>query len=253
MSPNIVEFKGKTFLVTGASSGIGRDIACLLSTLGAKVLAVGRSLDQLNQTASVSVDGRIIVEPFDLNNLDAIPLWLLNLSDKYGKIDGVVHSAGIQKTVAIRNINSALIDEVLRINVSAAIMLAKGFCHKQVRADHGSMVIISSVMGLVGAPGLSVYSASKGAVIAATRALALELAKDSIRVNCVAPGYVNDGMYRKIASVLPKDILDRITGMHPLGLGEPRDVSNAVVYLLSPLSKWVTGATFTLDGGYTLT
>lgn len=113
------------------------------------------------------------------------------------------------------------------------------------------MVFFSSVAGLVGVIGSAAYSASKGAVIALTRSLALELVRDGIRVNCVAPGMVQTEMVEEVQRLLTPEQMQGIAAMHPLGIGRVRDVSNAVAFLLADTSRWITGTTLVVDGGYT--
>jgi NAD(P)-dependent dehydrogenase (short-subunit alcohol dehydrogenase family) len=131
------------------------------------------------------------------------------------------------------------------------MMLAKGFRQKGVRAEDSSLVFVSSVMGLTGAAARAAYCASKGAVIAMTKAIALELASENIRCNCVAPAFVRTKMLDELVAATGPDQIAAVEARHPLGFGDPRDVSNAIAYLLSPMSQWTTGTTITVDGGYT--
>lgn len=190
-------------------------------------------------------------EPFDLSLADEIPAWLKRISEKWGSIDGVVHAAGLGVTMPIKSWSSAHSDDILRINVTACLALARGFRQKSVHRTGGSMVFFSSVAGLVGVIGSAAYSASKGAVIALTRSLALELVRDGIRVNCVAPGMVQTEMVEEVQRLLTPEQMQGIAAMHPLGIGRARDVSNAVAFLLADTSRWITGTTLVVDGGYT--
>ena len=246
-----LDMSGRTVVVTGASAGIGRDVAILLGELGARVALVGRNLDRLNSVASKMSGSRHLVEAFDLNQLEEIPAWMKKIAEKFGELHGVVHCAGVQQTMPLRAITVRPAEDVMRVNVLAALMLAKGLRQKGVRAADASLVLVASVMGLVGAPGCAVYCASKGAVISMTRALALELAAEKIRVNCVAPAFVKTEMLEELKSVAGADQMAAVEARHPLGFGEPRDVSHSIAFLLSPASRWMTGSTMTVDGGYT--
>ena len=136
-----------------------------------------------------------------------------------------------------------------RVNLSAALLLAKGFRQKGCHADGGSLVLLSSVAGLRGHAGLSAYTASKSALFGLARSLAIELARDGIRVNCVAPGLVATEM----STQFEEQTLREMTGVeseYPLGIGKPRDVANGIAFLLSDAARWITGTTLTIDGGY---
>ena len=130
-------------------------------------------------------------------------------------------------------------------------MLAKGFRQKGVHTDSGSIVLMASVMGLVGAVGRSVYCSSKGAVVGLTKSLALELARDGLRVNCVAPAFVATSMFQEMKTQLGAEQIGAIESAHPLGIGEPRDVAHAIAFLLADTGRWITGTTLVVDGGYT--
>ena len=246
-----LDMSGRTVVVTGASAGIGRDTAILLSQLGARVVLVGRNVERLNATAAQLAGNAHIVEAFDLNQLDAIPGWMKQLVAKSGELSGVVHCAGVQQTMPLRAATVSAAEDLMRVNVLAALMLAKGLRQKGVRAADASLVLVASVMGLVGAPGRAVYCASKGAIISMTRALALELAAEKIRVNCVAPAFVKTEMLDELKAVAGAEQMAAVEARHPLGFGEPRDVSHSIAFLLSPASRWTTGTTLTVDGGYT--
>ncbi len=248
---NPMDLSERTFLVTGASSGIGRETTILLSELGAKVVYVGRNREQLLKTAEMlSGDGHRS-EEFDLTTVDDIPKWMNNLASEIGPLHGVVHSAGIHFVRPLRIMSSKSTEKMMRINVGAAIALSKGFRQKGVRRDEGSIVFLSSSMGIVGQPGVTDYSASKGAICAITKSLALELAEEKIRVNCVAPAIVKTEMVAKQQESLTTEQLENIKAMHPLGLGVPRDVANAIAFLLADTGRWITGITLAVDGGYT--
>ncbi len=247
---NPMSLADRSILVTGASSGIGKETAITLSELGARLILTGRSEERLKETLN-SLAGRChTVEPFDLSAADNIVPWIKRIANKNGPLHGLVHSAGAQFTRPLKITTLENLEELFRINVSAAYCLAKGFRQKGVNAGGGSIVLLSSVMGFLGQAGISAYSSSKGALIPMAKSLALELARERIRVNCVAPAVIKTAMTEKLTKDLTPDQISSIAAMHPLGIGEPRDVANAIAFLLSDSSRWITGTTLVVDGGY---
>jgi NAD(P)-dependent dehydrogenase (short-subunit alcohol dehydrogenase family) len=250
MSINPMDLTGRLILVTGASSGIGRATALLLSQLNARLILVARNRDRLEQTHSALEGTNHQVEPFDLTNLDAIPGWIKDLASRSGPLHGVVHGAGVYGVIPLRILTAPKLEEILRVNLSAAMLLAKGFRQKGCHADGGSLVLLSSVAGLRGHAGISAYTASKAALLGLARSLAMELAREGIRVNCVAPGLVATEMSAQVEEQTPGEIAG-VENAHPLGAGRPRDVANGIAFLLSDAARWITGTTLTIDGGYT--
>jgi len=242
---------GRTVLVTGASAGLGLAIAQQLSRLGARVVLTSRDVDRLKQARSSLSPADHRIEPLDLANSDAIAPWLRGVAERNGRLDGVVHSAGRMITRPLRMLSAADWDSAMGVNVAAASALAKGFRQQGVRAEKGSIVFIASVTGLVGQAAQSLYGATKGALIAMTRALAVELARENIRVNCVAPAVIESGMSLQIKASVTPEQWQQIAAQHPLGLGRPEDVAHAVSFLLADTARWITGTTLVVDGGYT--
>jgi len=248
-----MDLSGRTVLVTGASSGIGRETCVVLGELGARLVLVGRRREELERTAASLGHADHRVEPFDLTDLEAIPGWLKSLSEVVGPLDDLVHSAGVTFTLPLRATSIQQFDGLMRINVDAAFALTRGFRLKGVRrgGSTSSVVYLSSVMGLVGQAGISAYSASKGALVSLARSLALELAREGIRVNCVAPGVVKTEMAAGAEHVLTPEQFQAIEALHPLGTGSARDVAYAIAFLLAETGRWITGTTLVVDGGYT--
>lgn len=249
---NPMDMTGRTVLVTGASSGIGRATAILLSQLGARVVLVARDRARLDETLSQTEGTGHLVFELDLVDADAIPPWIQTVVAQTGPLDGLVHSAGNQITVPLRVMDSRLFDKHMQINVHAAGLLIRGFqqtgCFNPVGS---SIVLLASTAALAGVPGNSVYAASKGAVISLARALAMELVPKKIRVNCVAPALVRTEMFERYRQSVSEEQRQRYETVHPLGLGEPVDVANAILFLLAGTGRWITGTTLVVDGGLT--
>jgi NAD(P)-dependent dehydrogenase (short-subunit alcohol dehydrogenase family) len=248
---NPLSLDDKTILVTGASSGIGRSTAVLLSELGARVVLSGRRMEALEETrAAMHQPDAHFLEPFDLNDTDAIPAWMKEVRGRAGvPFDGVVHSAGISLTMAIRTASRKNTDALMIPNVYAALALLRGVSAKGVGAEPCSVVLLSSVASLIGSPGLVAYAGSKGALNSIVRSAAKELGAKRIRVNAIAPGYVQTPMYDEMKATNPGDV-QRLEEQHFLGIPKPEEVGVMAAYLLSDAARVVTGTTLVIDGGY---
>lgn len=247
---NPLDFTGRTVLVTGASSGIGRETAIVLSQFGARVVVTGRKPDQLEITRARMAEGAHVIEPFDLAQIESIPDWLKRVTGQYGPLNGLVHAAGYRKTISLRGLSVEVLHQTFRINLDSAVMLAKGFRQKGCCTPASSLVFVGSASALVGTAATAAYSASKAALIGLTRSLAIELAREGMRVNCIAPGMVESEMTDQIRVALTDEQFANVVAQHPLGLGTPWDVACAAAYLLSDAARWMTGHTLVLDGGF---
>ncbi len=248
---NPLDLSGRTILVAGASSGIGRETAVLVSQLGGRVILVARDAGRLEQTRGQLVGTGHEVRVFDLTAFDELASWLKGVAAEVGPVHGLVHSAGVHLVRPLRFLGDADLHQVMRTNVHAAVGLVRAFRQKGVCASDGSVVLVSSVTGLVGQSGVAAYAASKGAIVALTKSLAVELAREGLRINCVAPGLVQTAMTNRIKQQLTEEQFTAIQSMHPLGVGTARDVAHAVTFLLADTGRWITGSTLVVDGGYT--
>jgi NAD(P)-dependent dehydrogenase (short-subunit alcohol dehydrogenase family) len=248
---NPLELTGKTVLVTGASAGIGRSTALLLGRLGARVVLSGRNLDRLHETAGQMEGSGHHIAALDLINPNEIAAWIAEVVQAVGPLHGLAHCAGIGPMAPLRFLQLERIEEVMRVNFYSAALLTKEFARKRVHRAGASIVLVASVAGMVGTPARTAYSASKGALIAFAKSAAVELAKDGIRVNCVAPSYVRTEMYEKAGDFLtPEQLQACVESQQPLGLGTPLDVAQAIAFLLADTGKWITGSVLAIDGGF---
>ena len=244
--------QGMTYLVTGASSGIGRATAKLLAHCGARVALNGRDKGRLNETLNMLNGMGHIVVAEALENADQTNNWVKSLLESTGPLNGVFHSAGIEMIRPVRMIKQSQINDVLGSSLFAAFGIARALSGKSALVDGGALVFMSSVAGSTGQVGMTAYSAAKAAIDGMVRSLACELAPRRIRVNSIAAGAVYTAMHERLTKASVEDATHAYANAHLLGFGIPEDVANAAVYLLSPASRWVTGSTLFVDGGYTV-
>lgn len=244
--------EGKSVVVTGASSGIGRSTAILCSKAGATLLLLGRDVGRLESTLNQLAPGNHKMVSCDLEDLSGIEAIIEPFVAENNPIWGIVHSAGIEMTVPLQMLKPANYQKLFSINVVAGFELAR-ICSKKKFLDSekgGSFVFISSIRAFFGQEAAVAYSASKGAITAGVKSMALELAPKKIRVNAILPAIVSTEMTESLFASVPPEVRERMAAAHPLGFGTPEDVANAAVYLLSDASKWMTGNNLVLDGGY---
>lgn len=244
----LIELQQKRILVTGASSGIGRACAIRAAELGASVVLTGRRLDALEDTQRQMADPeshRIVAG--DISSPD----FIRRLADAAGRLDGLVHAAGACLAIPVGMIDRSSLVESVQVNYFAFMELMKLYSKKS-RANIGfSAVAISSVSAEAGWPGGALYSGSKGALSAAVRALALELAPKRIRVNAVCPSNIKTPLFDNLAAdVKDAKAIEELKNGQPLGLGTPDQVAYPVCFLLSDAASFITGANIPVDGGY---
>ena len=242
----------KTYLVTGATSGIGLATCESILSKGDIVFALGRDESKIVELKSKYSSESFHFISFDLSNLVEIESIFNELSNKNLKLDGFVHCAGMEETLPLTLYTPDKVNRIFEINVFSAIELLRIFSKKKFSNENASVVLFSSVMGILGQPGKVGYCATKSAVIGIAKSSALELAKRKIRVNAVLPGVVNTPMTQKLFSQLEQSNIDSIVGMHPLGIGEVEDIVPVVEFLLSDGSRWMTGQNLIIDGGYSI-
>lgn len=248
----LFSLSNKTILITGASSGIGRSCAVQCSKMGASLLLMGRNVDELNRTVSELQPGtKVEMIVADFSKMIDLELLIAEKIVTIGKIAGFIHCAGVEKTLPLKKQTSEVFQSIFDINVFAGFELAKIISLKKYKAEKASFVFIASVAGMVGESGKTIYSASKGAVISGARSMSMELARSDIRVNSISPAMVKTPILEKMFDGIGEEASQNIIKKHPLGIGEPEDVANACVFLLSDAAKWITGTNLVIDGGYT--
>ena len=249
---SIFSLKDKNILITGASSGIGRQCAITFSQLGANVILIARSKKRLKQTFDKLDKGNHLIISQDITEYNKLEEIVRCSVEKVGRISGFVHSAGIEMTLPLRSMQPSYYEEIFSVNVIAGFELARIISKKKYLGKNGaSFVFISSIFSITSQPAIIAYSSSKGALISGVKSIALELVSKNIRANCISPGQIEStSMTENIFDKLSKEEKIKRIEMYPLGLGKPEDIANACAFLLSDASRWVTGINLIVDGGY---
>ena len=239
---------GKVVLVTGASRGIGRAIAEALASAGATVVLGARDEAKLAEAvdAIVSSGGRASSVPLDVCRRESVDTALAAVLERHGRVDGLVNNAGITRDNLLLRMKDDEWDAVMATNLKATFRLAKGVLRGMMKARHGRIIQIGSVVGTSGNPGQANYSAAKAALIGFTKSLAQEVGSRNITINCIAPGFIDTDMTKALPDAQRAKLLEKI----PLGrLGSPEDIAHAVVFLASARAAYITGATLHVNGG----
>jgi NAD(P)-dependent dehydrogenase (short-subunit alcohol dehydrogenase family) len=237
---------GKTILITGASSGIGREVAVSCAKRGATAVISGRNRERLDETLKALDAGGHRAYAADLTELEQIHA----LADASGSIDGLFFSAGIALIAPFRMINQEHVRKLMRIDFEAPILLTQRLLKQRQIRDGGSIVFNTALAARTAPQGTAIYAAAKAGLTAAARSLALEVARTRIRVTCLQLGYVRTALLDGLANSGMN--VTELANLAPLGLGEPLDVANAAIFLLSDASRWVSRTELTADGGLIL-
>jgi len=239
-----MRLKDRVAVVTGAAGGIGK--ACV-----DRFLAEGARVAALDLKAPESSPG-ILSLACDVCERRQVDEAASRIAPKFGAPDILVHSAAISASLNTLDTPEATFHRIMAVNVWSVFNLAQVFVPDMRSRQYGSILLVSSITGIVGAPGLSAYSASKGALITLTRTLALELAESQIRVNVVCPASVDTGLLQTAFHASGDPALARVRNIerHPLGrLGTPEDIASLALFLVSDEASWITGGTYVIDGG----
>jgi 3-oxoacyl-[acyl-carrier protein] reductase len=244
--------KDKKALITGGTAGIGKEIALAFAKQGASVVIFGTNAERAQQTVEE-------MQALKCNDNQQFACEVVNVSDKkqvedaiqkilatLGNIDILVNNAGITRDNLLMKMSEEDWDNVIDVNLKSVYNTCQALVRSMMKARSGKIINISSVIGLTGNAGQANYAASKSGMIGFTKALAQELAKRNIAVNCIAPGFIDTRMTDSLPEAVKKEILNKI----PMGrMGSSEDIANAAVFLASPLSSYVTGQVLTVDGG----
>lgn len=248
---NPFSLEGKTILVTGSSSGIGRGIAIECSKMGAKVILNGRNVDRLKETLDMMEGKGHQVMAADISNQDEIDQLVADVPT----LDGCVLCAGIPQVCPVKHFKRNDIEDILNVNTVAPIMITSGLLKKKKIHKGSSVVLVESISGVfVGTKGDVSYNASKAALNGFLKGSALELASQGIRINAVNPGLVPTNILNLSNELFSeKHHTDIMVNSYPMKrYGTPEDIAYGVIYLLSDASSWVTGTNLVIDGGYLL-
>ncbi len=246
--------EGKVAVVTGGNAGIGEAIAKRFADEGAAVVITGRRQQELDRVASVIRlnKGKVLAVAGSVTDEMHVQDVVRRALDSFGKIDVLVNNAGVGEFgKRLHETDDTVWAKVLDVNLTGVFRMTRAVIPQMQKQGRGSIINISSVASLVGLSGLAVYTASKGALDALTRALAVEYAKEGIRCNVVNPGLINTPMAAPLMA--NQDMLEPILAQYAIRRpGTPEEVANMVLYLASDEAAWVTGATFPIDGGMTV-
>lgn len=244
--------KGKKVLITGGTAGIGKQIALSFAQHGAHVAIFGTNKERSEQTieelkkAKIQDDQLFLSFCVDVSKKEAIDAAIEDILKQWGSIDVLINNAGITRDGLLMKMSEEHWDEVIDVNLKSVFNTCQALVRPMLKARSGKIINISSVVGLTGNAGQVNYSASKSGVIGFTKSLAQELASRGICVNCIAPGFIRTRMTDELTDVQKEGILKKI----PMGrIGDPEEIANAVLFLASDLSKYMTGQVLTVDGG----
>jgi NAD(P)-dependent dehydrogenase (short-subunit alcohol dehydrogenase family) len=239
---------GKVAIITGGGSGIGKAIAQAFVREGAKVVIAGRDGKKVERAAA-EIGGECLTVSADVSKASDVRKLVDAALGKFQRINVLVNNAAVLLPGTAESLSEGDFDQTFNINVRGLWLLSRAVLPQMRAAGGGSIINIASVLSMLGARNRVAYASSKGAVMAMTKAMALDHAAENIRVNCICPGIVATEMVARFS--LDENALRQRVAMHPMGrFGQPEDVASAAVFLASDESGWTTGSVLTVDGGY---
>lgn len=246
-----MDFKGKTALVTGASRGLGKAIAEKLAAGGASLMITATSNAIENVAAEIKEKYAVEVESFygDISQEENVKALFNKINEKFGKLDICINNAGITKDGLSMRMSAEDFDKVIAVNLRSAFLVSKEASLIMMKARYGKIVNMSSIVGIQGNVGQANYAASKAGIIGLTKSMAIELAKRNVTVNAVAPGFIDTDMTRAVSDKSREDFMVKIPMCRA---GVPEEVADAVAFLASDASRYITGQVLVVDGGLVL-
>lgn len=249
-SPLNVDLTDQVAIVTGASRGLGQAIAIALARAGARVVCVARNRQKLDETvgAITAAGGTADAFECDVAQSESVQQVVEAVLEKWQRLDVLVNNAGITRDTLIPRMQDDQWDEVINTNLRGAFLFTRAATRPMMQARYGRIINIASVSGLMGNPGQANYSASKAGLIGMTRTVARELAGRKVTVNAIAPGFIESDMTAALGESILGEVKTRIPAKR---LGRPEEIADAVLFLASPASAYITGQVLTVDGGLT--
>lgn len=239
------ELQGQIALVTGASGGIGGEIARKLHTQGAHVIISGTNLSNLEKLAN-ELKTSVSIEVCNLQDDEAVSGLVDKICNEHGKLDILVCNAGVTKDNLSLRMSIEDFDTVININLRSAFILNKAAVKRMIKQKFGRIINISSIVGTTGNLGQANYTAAKAGMVGMSKSLALEVASRGVTINCIAPGFIDTAMTDKLSNEIKTELLKKV----PCGrLGNAADIANGVVFLASKEAEYITGQTLHVNGG----
>lgn len=245
-----VDLTGKVAVVTGASQGIGQQIAIGLGKRGAKIACVARNADKLagSVAAIKEAGGDAEAFPCDVTSRESVEQLIDKIADEWGKVDILVNNAGVTRDNLLPRMTDEEWDTVINTNLRGMFLFSRAASKYMMRARFGRIINISSVSGIMGNPGQTNYSASKAGMIGFTRSLSRELAGRKVTINAICPGFIESEMTKALGPAVEDEVKKRIPAKR---MGQPQEIADAVLFLASDHAAYVTGQVLTVDGGMT--
>lgn len=241
-----MDLKGKTVIITGASRGIGRATALAFGEQGANLVLIARNQEKLEEVQKEVENTKALIFPMDVRDGEKIQEVVSQILDEFGRIDVLINNAGVTRDQLLLRMKEEDWQEVLDINCKSVFLWSKAVLRSMIRNRTGSIINISSVVGIAGNSGQTNYAASKAAIIGFSKSLAKEVGSRGIRVNVVAPGFIETDMVHHLS----EEYLANAKNQIPLGrLGKSEEIAQICLFLASSMASYITGAVIQADGG----
>ncbi len=239
---------GQTALVTGGGTGIGLAIATCLNRAGAKVIIAGRRTDVLDDAAAAIGDG-VATAPLDITDIGGLAAFEAELAERHGAMDILVNNAGNTVRKPFEEMVPDDIDAVLRVHLTGALELSRHVIRRQLAHDGGTVLFLASMTSFIGQPLVLGYTAAKSALVGVVRGLSAEFAGRGIRVNAIAPGWIETDLFKEATQNDPERLAKILARIQTGAIGAPEDIGWTAAFLCSPAARYITGQTIVVDGG----